>query len=101
MLDRLAQLESELGKVTPEQGNDEGGPKKKTEDGEEVEDEPIEEDEDDFQDDDDYYQVICARHVSSTPAVWALQMASCWFEVVLESGGAVATSIMQMPTLWC
>ena len=65
VLDRLAQLETELGKVTPEQGDDEGGPKKKTEDGEEVEDEPIEEDEDDFQDDDDYYQVICAWHSSS------------------------------------
>ena len=60
MLDRLAQLETEFGKVTPEQGDDEGGPKKKTEDGEEVEDEPIEEDEDDFQDDDDYYQVTSA-----------------------------------------
>ena len=57
MLDRLAQLETEYGKLTPEKGEEEGGQKKKAEDGEAEEDEPIEEDEDDFQDDDDYYQV--------------------------------------------
>lgn len=56
MLDRLARLETEYGKSTPEKG-EEGGQKKKAEDGEAEEDEPIEEDEDDFQDDDDYYQV--------------------------------------------
>ncbi|DBA93149.1 TPA: hypothetical protein ACH3X2_003461 [Trebouxia sp. C0005] len=55
MLDRLARLETEYGKSTPEKG-EEGGQKKKAEDGEAEEDEPIEEDEDDFQDDDDYYQ---------------------------------------------
>lgn len=58
MLDRLAQLETEYGKLTPEKGEEEGGQKKKAEDGEAEEDEPIEEDEDDFQDDDDYYQVV-------------------------------------------
>lgn len=57
MLDRLARLETEYGKLTPEKGEEEGGQKKKAEDGEAEEDEPIEEDEDDFQDDDDYYQV--------------------------------------------
>ena len=57
MLDRLARLETEYGKLTPEKGDEEGGQKKKAEDGEAEEDEPIEEDEDDFQDDDDYYQV--------------------------------------------
>lgn len=56
MLDRLARLETEYGKLTPEKGEEEGGQKKKAEDGEAEEDEPIEEDEDDFQDDDDYYQ---------------------------------------------
>ena len=57
-LDRLAQLESEFGKLPPAKGDEEAAQKKRTEDGEEVEDEPVEEDEDDFQDDDDYYQVI-------------------------------------------
>ncbi len=57
MLDRLAQLESQLGTATAEKADEEGAGKKKTEEGEEGEDEPIEEDEDDFQDDDDYYQV--------------------------------------------
>ena len=61
LLERLAQMETELGGKSPTR-DEEGGEKKKTEDGED-EDEPIEEDEDDYQDDDDYYQV-CSRLVT-------------------------------------
>ncbi len=71
MLDRLARLETEYGKLTPEKGDEEGGQKKKPEDGEAEEDEPIEEDEDDFQDDDDYYQVTAWP----VPATAAAQLA--------------------------
>ncbi|KAL3137784.1 DNA-directed RNA polymerase III subunit RPC7-like [Trebouxia sp. C0009 RCD-2024] len=56
LLERLAQMETELGSKSPIRDAD-GNVKKKTEDGEDDdEDEPIEEDEDDYQDDDDYYQ---------------------------------------------
>lgn len=72
LLERLAQMETELGSKSPIRDAD-GNVKKKTEDGEDDdEDEPIEEDEDDYQDDDDYYQVhfaaTCGRRASSAYA---------------------------------
>ena len=57
MLDRFARLETDAEKAAPEEGDAEGGEKKKPEDAEAEEDEPIEEDEDDYQEEDDYYQV--------------------------------------------
>ena len=57
MLERFARLETDAEKAGPEEGDIEGGEKKKPEDAEADEDEPVEEDEDDYQEDDDYYQV--------------------------------------------